>query len=191
MHWDRPADAVGAPGETLFPDAGVFLPQRGLFTPHPRLPEGVAAVVGLTRAANLFVQATPEGFRSVRNIITILDTAERGYLPNFKFSAVTVSEDDFTDAYPLNHIAANREKFKFTTDLMAFSAEWISELYVKYSHLGLGVRQAAPVPSPTASAPQDWMVPGYLISGPELMGDGSVRFVLETLHALNDVSTTA
>ena len=152
-----------------------------LSAPPPTLPKGVIAVYAMSQQNFLLVQATPEGFNRVREIVKILDVAAREVEPTIKLSLLSVSEK-VVSGFPF---------VTFTgSDIEIASSPLVSRQFGELIQQGHVLMNALPVVETTVFQPKEWIVPGCLVSRSDFQADLSVRFTFQALEGnQNSVSS--
>jgi len=174
MHWDKAKSKVvpAEPDLAQVPMGNGFFRTRP-FQNDPSLPEGVAAVIAWTGPNALLIQATPEGFEQIRQIVKILDVARFGwtmkvtcwtaFVSNREASKLTFVRRNYPDQMiekPVEIAVGTPVKTLLEALIAASQAESVP---VKYE----------------AEHIQEWQLPGFRLTNTRIRSDDSISVGLE------------
>lgn len=187
MRWDKPSgfpfsfqdfkspSQVFHPGVTITPfprndyPAKPF-PLHGDIPVNPNLPEGVGRIFAMSHDNTLLVEATNEGFQSVKQIVKILDIAAREMVAKVSYIGVSPEQSgiklsDSQSAQGIFEIISGPEAAQ-SFDRLVKSGHMPNQVNMLHEFEG--------------NEPMEWLVPGYRLTRPRINSDASFTLWIES-----------
>lgn len=171
MHWNRPRDAHYSFESRRVHPMPFRAPPPPAFAPaiegNPFLPPGVSRIYALNSSHSLLIEATPDGFETMRQIVRFLDVAAHGISP--KVSYLTVTAEDA------------KLKWEDTPDihLQITSGPAVTQALARLLKSGRTMTAVQTLHEYESSEPLEWIVPGYRLRQPRLNSDDSLTLMLD------------